>query len=682
MPRWIKLALAGIAALVVLFVGGLAILAHTLDLERYARLATEQIKLATGRDLRIDGKLEVRVFPRLAIVAENVVFGNAPWGSRREMARIKRVEGAIALLPLLRREIDIVRLVAIEPDVLLETDAKGIGNWVFGADKPRPADPGAGVPEIGVSAVAVDRGVLAYRNGITKQTVRLGIRRMRMSEKLITTRTDVDLQATLRDQTFTLKGTTGTVKRLFARDANWPVDIVLTTAGARASFDGVADWGAKLPGLTGTLTAEVGQPDGVARLVGAPIPLPTPLSITAKLTAAPGVQHADPIQITIAKSTAHARVAVRYPTVISGAAEQRAVNSSASPKASTGRPLVSIGLTAREIDLTPLAATNPPSTRAGKVFSDVPFPLDALRALDGDVNIALDRLVLPNRLPLERMTARATLKGGRLDLQPLQASLGGGAINGRAVLDASKTPSLVIDVDGKGISMEKIAIGMDQGGTIAGGSTDIAIRLSGPGESLHRFVGWANGEARLVIGPARVSGIALDAGGDVLTRILDAANPTRRKDPYTDVKCAVVRLPVQDGIATSRRSIAYETSKINVAIAGTINLRTEALDLAIRPSLKEGLGIGVANLAELVRVGGTLREPSIGIDTLESAKAALSVGGAILTGGLSLLGQALLSARTDDPHPCQSALETTQGGNPEQTKEGQGLFGSVRRLFR
>ncbi len=122
-----------------------------------------------------------------------------------------------------------------------------------------------------------------------------------------------------------------------------------------------------------------------------------------------------------------------------------------------------------------------------------------------------------------------------------------------------------------------------------------------------------------------------------------------------------------------------------MVMAGTINLRTEGLDLAIRPTVKEGIGIGAGALSELVRVTGTLSDPSVGIDTLGSARAALSVGGAILTGGLSLLGEAAFSKVTADQHPCQTALAGGTTGKtpaPAPKKEDEGFLGSVRRLFK
>ena len=83
---------------------------------------------------------------------------------------------------------------------------------------------------------------------------------------------------------------------------------------------------------------------------------------------------------------------------------------------------------------------------------------------------------------------------------------------------------------------------------------------------------------------------------------------------------------------------------------------------------------------------GTLAEPSVGIDTLGSARAALSVGSAILTGGLSLLGETAYAKATADQHPCQTALAgggTAKAPAVEPKKEEEGFFlGSVRRLFK
>jgi len=440
--------------------------------------------------------------------------------------------------------------------------------------------------------------------------------------------------------------------------------VTAATTGAQISVAGKVALGGSARALELAIKAEVTDLAGVAKLAGTKLRVPTPLVLSAKLASQKDEQVADPIRLTLGKSTVEGRVAV---------------------KTEGPRPYVSARLASKEIELAQVAGPAPkPEAKSGRIFSDAPFPLDALRRLDGDAEIAVERLVLRKGLPLESVRTRVALKNGRFDVQQFGANLGGGAVDGRILLDASKpaAATLAVSFDGKGISLEKVGAALGYAQNLSGGSTDVALRLTGPGESLHRFVGWGNGELRVTIGPTRASGAALDAGGGALTSILDKVNPFRRTDPHTDLSCAVVRLPVRDGVATAQRTIAAETTKVNMVLAGQINLRTEDLDLAIRPTVKEGLGIGVGAVAELVHVTGTLSDPTTRIDTLASARAALSVGAAVLTSGLSLLGELAYSRATADPHPCQTALagDKPPKGGPQQLKEETGRF--FERLFK
>src|SRR5690606_25808646 len=71
---------------------------------------------------------------------------------------------------------------------------------------------------------------------------------------------------------------------------------------------------------------------------------------------------------------------------------------------------------------------------------------------------------------------------------------------------------------------------------------------------------------------------------------------------------------------------------------------------------RSGTGISAGQLAELVRVGGTLAEPKAVPDTKAAFKTAASVGAAVATGGLSILAQGLLDRKSADADPCATAL--------------------------
>jgi hypothetical protein len=55
-----------------------------------------------------------------------------------------------------------------------------------------------------------------------------------------------------------------------------------------------------------------------------------------------------------------------------------------------------------------------------------------------------------------------------------------------------------------------------------------------------------------------------------------------------------------------------------------------------------------------VRVSGPIAHPSVKLDSVGAAKTAITIGGAIATGGWSLLATPLLNAG-DDPNPCATA---------------------------
>lgn len=179
------IAIAGLAVVALVVVAILVV--SQLDLSRYKPLIAEKVKAATGRDLVIAGpiRLAPSLIPSLAV--EDVRFQNASFGSRPDMITAQRLEAAVALLPLLRGEIDIRRVVLIAPDILLETDKSGRGNWEFGTSpSPSPAPAAApasasdaALPSLG--ALAIENGSLSYRDGLSGRTTRLELKRLTAS---------------------------------------------------------------------------------------------------------------------------------------------------------------------------------------------------------------------------------------------------------------------------------------------------------------------------------------------------------------------------------------------------------------------------------------------------------------------------------------------------------------------
>ena len=137
--KFIALGLASLAAIAVLLV----VVASLIPNDTYRAWLTKAVSSATGRDLAVDGIFEIEIGSRLELRADGVRFANAEWGTEPSMVTIRRVDAALSIPALLEGVVD-VTLEVDTPNVFLETDAAGRGNWQMGAAaKPSPAEPSA-----------------------------------------------------------------------------------------------------------------------------------------------------------------------------------------------------------------------------------------------------------------------------------------------------------------------------------------------------------------------------------------------------------------------------------------------------------------------------------------------------------------------------------------------------------
>jgi hypothetical protein len=343
-------------------------------------------------------------------------------------------------------------------------------------------------------------------------------------------------------------------------------------------------------------------------------------------------------------------------------------------RAGIQRPHVVARLEGSSLDLGFLAAardsasTGEPSS-SGPLFPREPLPLGRLRELDADAQISLGALVLPNRMTLRDFTARLELRGGRLRVEPVSFLAGGGRTTAALTVDASgDAASLSARLEGRRIVLGDLLAVTPLGGKITGGSTDIDLEVTTRGSSPHDWATVLRGNVRFVIGEARVKAREINLGSDVLTQVADAINPFRKTDPEVHLQCMVVRLPITEGVARSDRGMGAETNKIRVLSSGTIDLGKEVMDLNVRPGLKEGIGLGGARLAQMVRVTGPLTTPQLGMDVGGAVGATASIAAGIATGGLSLLGEKLLDTATNE-NACKIALGSTSTRTSGSTAE-------------
>ena len=100
----------------------------TRDLSRYQARLTDQIRKVTGRELAASVPLSVKLGREPALVAEGVTLINAPWASRPDLARVRKLTLFIDPFSLFLGEAKIGRILLEGADILVEHNEVGDTN--------------------------------------------------------------------------------------------------------------------------------------------------------------------------------------------------------------------------------------------------------------------------------------------------------------------------------------------------------------------------------------------------------------------------------------------------------------------------------------------------------------------------------------------------------------------------
>lgn len=125
--KWI-LRLVGLVV-VLLVVAVVSIL--FLPADRIARIATEQLRTATGRDVSITGDVALTFWPVLGARVGGLELGNAEWAEQGPMLQAANTAIGVDAMALLKGDIRITNIEAESPTVRLEQRADGRASWQF-----------------------------------------------------------------------------------------------------------------------------------------------------------------------------------------------------------------------------------------------------------------------------------------------------------------------------------------------------------------------------------------------------------------------------------------------------------------------------------------------------------------------------------------------------------------------
>ena len=501
MKRFVRV-LLGVAGLLVLLVIASAVVVATIDKRELLAPLTARLEQATGRKLTLGAEPRIDISLTPTLVLEDVTFANAPWGTRPDMLRAKRVEAQVALLPLLSRTVDIRRFTLVEPSILLETDANGTPNWAFGPAAGGPSaqgSAGAAAGALAVGELVIERGAVDYRDGRTGSVTPIRIQRLYVRGRDPASPMVAQFKGSIDAVPIEVEGAFGPLAALRAGQWPWPVSLKGEVAGRKAEVQG-------------------------------------------KLRAAPDLVEAQEV------------------VIVSG--ETRLTGTIARQERRGGRALLRFDLSAdvlrpQDLAMAAAATAGAQEAKAAKaarahdphLFPATPFGFAGLRSVDAQGSVAVASLRLADGRTLGPLRAKVSLDGGRLVVDDIVLAAHGGTIRGGLLVDARETtPVIGVRLDGRELDLEGLLAAVGVRRAIAGAKSDLALDLAMRGTSPRAWAASVTGTVTLKVGPGSLP--TSDQGLTAeLNAMLDALNPLRRSSERVALSCAVVRLPFEGGVA-------------------------------------------------------------------------------------------------------------------------------------
>jgi AsmA family protein len=568
-------------------------LTSAIDPAKLTALLSSSVKEATGGDLKISGPVSLHLFPGIGVRAEQVSLSNATWATHDPLLAVKRLELEVKLFPLLLGKVEVRRIVLDGVTAHLQTNRAGQNNW----DLSSPTNTTNGSQNV------------TSNSAPTEST----------DNSMVTIES---LQIT--NAKISYQNSSSSPKQMIVRKLSLDGDDGKTRVLLDAQYETYQ------LGLKGKVSA-------VRKVMDAWDQTPVNLDLDLNLSLN---NKSLEIQGEIQK----------YPQK---------------------KPQFDIKLKSNSFDLAPLAASaaataskdpvssaKPTRSQGRYYFSNEPLPFDSIPSANGNIALKVAELGIPDQAPLKNVSAVIAFKGDRLDVQDLKFEIGRGQAHSHLSLSQlhSSNPSIVIKGMANHFTLEQALAGGESGSKVSGGEAQVALNLEGRGNSLHQFLSNANGAVQLSVGKARLDSQILNSAGDLAITIMNSLNPMNKSSKQTVLDCAVVYLPISNGVVNINDSVGAETDKLDIVLSGTVNLQSEAINLKINPHDKTGLTTGV-DLGGLVQLEGTIQNPKAGVNKAGVVNSAVTIGLGILTSGISLAAENAKSLATKR-QPCKTALHS------------------------
>ena len=498
MSRLSKILVWLVAGVVVVFAIAAVAFFLFFDPNDFREDIAKAVKESTGRDLVIDGEVDLQLFPWLAVKLGHTTLGNAPGFGDEPFAELNRAELSVKVLPLLLRQEVAVGKAEVDGLVVnLEVDRNGLRNWSDLIAPDSETDPETPPPDGGafeISGLDISNANISYQHlqkgdQYELTEVNLSIGRISADGDAVPARGslrydvqpaglsgELEIETVVsfdRDEGLISFGSSA-LRGVVAGIAAQPTALEFETGGINVDSIGktaaVQPLSIKVMDLN--ISADVGpfsyadeiKPSGTIRIEEF-----SPRNLMALLDISPP-ETADPDALSAVAIEASADFHDSYVSLSNVNIQFDDTDFAGSmtiPFESDGRYL--IDLSADAIDLNRYMAPSEEDDRASEQESaPAEIPAELIKTLNvrGDLSV---KSVLVGGLQLENVVLGMNSANGRLRIHPITSDLYGGKYSGDLSIDASgSTPVISMNENVQSVDLAKLALAMFEQDNITG----------------------------------------------------------------------------------------------------------------------------------------------------------------------------------------------------------------------
>jgi AsmA protein len=576
-----KKLLIGVAIVIVVLIAVVAAAPFFIPVDKVTAEVVSRVKAATGRDLKIGGKVSFSIVPILGVEANDVSLSNPPGAASPDMAKFAKLQVALKFWPLLRKQVEVDDLLLVDPVIAVEVDKHGRPNWQFGEKAPA-ATPGPGQPaptaagsgglgELTLEDVRLENGQISYLDQRSGEKLVLDQINMELSLPNLESPMAADGSLVYRGEKLSL--TVGVANpRSFMDGKSSGLTLKLASKLVNLDFKGNFTGSAPLK-LDGAVDLQLPSVRGLAQWAGTPLNAPGtgfgPLAISGKASVAcskiafsDAKLSLDNIKGTgeLALDTGGARPALKGRLDI----DKLDVNPYLPPEMPS-KPAASGGAAAPSTGGTP--ATSSGAAKSND-WSDQPIDVSALKAADADFALSAGS-ILYRKLQIGKSALALHLKDGRFEVDLTELALGKGAGKGKIVMDGSgAVPGIASDFNLKDVDMDRLS-----------GVGAFNIAVTGHGKSEREIISSLGGKGDFNLANGVIKGMNLVGK---VKNIGNAFERSSKRADQTDFASLTGTFTITNGVLRND-DLQLESAEIPMTGAGTVDLPKRSVQYKVTP---------------------------------------------------------------------------------------------------